>query len=138
MKISLPKRDVVQSASGVTGTLNTNVQFSGEFVYALSRNKRYLEPEAKSVREGEDVNFKAFRDRCKELGCDTGKPKDVYDSVVAEFKDDIEKNDKYLDEKVEIEIYPITLDLFKKEKGIPSLFGEWMYPLITDKSTQDK
>jgi hypothetical protein len=138
MKISLSKRDVVQSSSGVVGTLNTNVQYSGEFVYCLSRNKRYLEPEAKSVREGEDVNLKAFRDRLKEMGCESGRPKDIYDSVVEQFKADIDNNDKYLDEKVEVEIYPISPDLFKKEKGVPSLYGEWMFPLISEKSTSDK
>lgn len=133
MKISLSKRDVVQASSGVVGTLNTNTQFTGEFVYQLSRNKRYLEPEAKSVREGEDVNLKAFRDRLKEMGCENGRPKDVYDVVFEQFKEDIDNNDKYLDEKVEIEIYPISVESFTKEKGIPSLFGEWMYPLIVEK-----
>jgi hypothetical protein len=134
MKISLSKRDVVQASSGVVGTLNTNTQFTGEFVYQLSRNKRYLEPEAKSVREGEDANLKAFREKCKELGCDSGRPKDLYDSIVEEFKDDIAINEKYIEEKVEIEIYPISVEVFNKEKGIPSLFGEWMFPLIIEKS----
>ena len=133
-KMLLSRLEIVQVRNGVVSILNVNDKHTGEFTYFLSKNRRLLSNEYDSIKEAEEVNLKEYRAKCKELKIDLNE-RSAPEELVAEFKTALDTNEAFLKEKVEVEVHTIPQS---KVPTIPTLFADWIFPIITEPSTEDK
>lgn len=133
-KMSLSRMEVVQVRNGVVSILNVNDKHTGDFTYFLSKNRRLLTNEYESIIEAEEVTLKAYRAKCKELGIDLSKGP-APEEILTQFKTALDANEAFLKGKVDVDVHTIEQ---KNVPVIPTLFADWIFPLITENTSTDK
>lgn len=130
----MTRLEVVLCRNGIVSILNVNDKHTGEFIYFCSKNRRLLTNEYESITEAEEVTLKDYRAKCKELKIDLNE-RPAPEEIIAEFKTALDTNEAFLKEKVEVEVHTISQN---KVPTIPTLFADWIFPLITESPAEDK
>ncbi len=130
------KREIVRIYQGILATQETEDKFNQNFNYALSRNKRLLQPIVEAIQETEKGLLEGYFKETEELTKTYTKGKQVIKngmvkiednkvqefnekklSIVKTYEKEIKENDNFLKEEEEIKFFTIDNSNFPDMKG---------------------
>jgi hypothetical protein len=138
MKLCLSKQNWVTVLEGIVALINSKEKFNINFSYFLSKARRMLDDEIKTITDAANKILEAYYAELKETKSidETGKILDSVklSTVDVKYKTEKEQVNEFFKEKVDLDIFTIKLE---KVDEIDAINFDKIFPLIVEESTTE-